>query len=116
METSPISSDSIPIRSLRLADLAQQLRLYKAPFCPLDFEGEEESEVDDRGTVFSPMAVSESAMAPPSLSRFGRFRFKTAAVLICLFEDSKGDLRVILTKRSSNLHTSPGKRRKMKQT
>jgi hypothetical protein len=101
METCPISNPD-PIKSLRLSDLAQQLRLYKAPLCPLDCEGEE-SEVYDRGTVFSPMA-------PPSFSLLGRFCFKTAAVLICLFEDSKGDLRVILTKRSSNLHTSPGKR------
>jgi coenzyme A diphosphatase NUDT7 len=106
METSPIRS-SDPIKSLRLADLEKQLRLYKAPLCPLDSDGEE-SEVDDRGKVFSPMAVVESVVAPSSLSGSARFRFKTAAVLICLFEDSKGELRVILTKRSSNLHTSPG--------
>ncbi|KAJ1685283.1 hypothetical protein LUZ63_016673 [Rhynchospora breviuscula] len=93
METSPTS----PIKSLRLAHLAKQLRLYKAPICPLDFPNEE-SEVDDR----------RKEVAPPSLSRPGRIPFKTAAVLICLFEDSNGDLRVILTKRSSNLHTSPG--------
>ncbi|KAJ3701207.1 hypothetical protein LUZ61_004912 [Rhynchospora tenuis] len=95
-KTSPTS----PIKSLRLADLAKQLRLYKAPICPLDFPNEEAEVDDDRTEVVSPV--------PPSLSRPGRIPFKTAAVLICLFEDSNGDLRVVLTKRSSNLHTSPG--------
>lgn len=112
METCPIRSTD-PIKSHSLAELEKQLLLYKTPLCPLDSEGEE-SEVDDRGAVFSPMAVADSVVAPTSLSRSARFRFKTAAVLICLFEDSNGDLRVILTKRSSNLNTSPGKIQKKK--
>lgn len=33
---------------------------------------------------------------------------KKAAVLICLFEGDQGDLRVILTRRSSRLSTYPG--------
>lgn len=37
-----------------------------------------------------------------------RFRPKKAAVLICLFEGDDGDLRVILTKRSSTLSTHSG--------
>ncbi|XP_047327608.1 nudix hydrolase 15, mitochondrial-like [Impatiens glandulifera] len=37
-----------------------------------------------------------------------KFEFKRAAVLICIFEDEKGELRVILTKRSSRLSTNAG--------
>lgn len=36
-------------------------------------------------------------------------RKKRAAVLICIFEGLEGELRVILTKRSMNLSTHPGK-------
>lgn len=45
---------------------------------------------------------------PPQLTVFT----KRAAVLVCLFrDDSGGDLRVILTKRSSDLSTHSGKHR-----
>ncbi|XP_020577617.1 nudix hydrolase 15, mitochondrial-like [Phalaenopsis equestris] len=37
-----------------------------------------------------------------------RFHSKRAAVLVCLFEGAKGDIRVILTKRSSKLSTHSG--------
>ncbi|KAJ4794673.1 Nudix hydrolase [Rhynchospora pubera] len=109
MATSPTSTNPSQIKSHRLAILANQLRLYKAPPSPLDAPSSDEDApvVDARGKVFSPMAVAESS-APPTLARPDRFHSKTAAVLICLFEDSRGDLRVILTKRSSNLSTHSG--------
>lgn len=107
MATSPTNPNQI--RSLRLANIASQLRLYKPPPFPLDASTSDEDApvVDARGKVFSPMAVAESA-APATLSRPDQFHPKTASVLICLFEDSKGDLRVILTKRSSNLSSHSG--------
>ncbi|KAJ1685282.1 hypothetical protein LUZ63_016672 [Rhynchospora breviuscula] len=111
MATSPTTTPTHPnqIKSHRLAILANQLRLYKAPPSPLDASASDDDApvVDARGKVFSPMAVAESS-APPTLARPDRFHSKTAAVLICLFEDSRGDLRVILTKRSSNLSTHSG--------
>ncbi|KAF3328555.1 nudix hydrolase 15 [Carex littledalei] len=107
MATSPTNPNQI--RSLRLANLASQLRLYKPPPSALDASTSDEDTpvVDARGKVFSPMAVAESA-APATLSRPDQYRPKTASVLICLFEDSRGDLRVILTKRSSNLSSHSG--------
>lgn len=38
----------------------------------------------------------------------GSYEFKRAAVLICLFQDESGQIRVILTKRSSALSTHSG--------
>ncbi|KAF5782201.1 putative NUDIX hydrolase domain-containing protein [Helianthus annuus] len=67
----------------RLAALAQQLRMYKAPVA----------------------ADDDDAMGQPS----ERLRPKKAAVLICLFEqDNNEGIRVILTKRSSGLSTHSG--------
>ncbi|ERN13971.1 nudix hydrolase 15, mitochondrial [Amborella trichopoda] len=68
-------------KSQRLRVLAQQLREYKPSV----------------SSYFREREVYFSSGKP------GR-----AAVLICLFENECGDLRVILTKRSSNLHTHSG--------
>ncbi|XP_077226705.1 nudix hydrolase 22, chloroplastic-like [Tasmannia lanceolata] len=86
----------------RLRNLAQQLRLYKPPFSDEDENEEEKKRV---GKVISQLGLPESAapITPPS-----KFKPKRAAVLVCLFEGDKGDLRVILTKRSSNLSTHSG--------
>ncbi|XP_028125409.1 nudix hydrolase 15, mitochondrial-like [Camellia sinensis] len=46
---------------------------------------------------------SEFVTNPPE-----RIRSKKAAVLFCLFEDKRGDIRVILTKRSLTLSTNLG--------
>ncbi|CAI9097283.1 OLC1v1033671C1 [Oldenlandia corymbosa var. corymbosa] len=43
-----------------------------------------------------------------NLSQSNEGRKKRAAVLICIFEDPNGELKVILTKRSMNLSTHPG--------
>ncbi|PKA47199.1 Nudix hydrolase 15, mitochondrial [Apostasia shenzhenica] len=109
--------------SQRLQVLIQQLRLYKADDCRSSGDAsaaEEEEEVtpaeaevgsgdlDDRGKVFSSVGLAKSVSPPRVLSSSNRFRPKRAAVLICLFEDEHGDLRVILTKRSSSLSTHSG--------
>ncbi|KAF7121510.1 hypothetical protein RHSIM_Rhsim13G0185000 [Rhododendron simsii] len=78
--------------SQRLVALVQQLRPSK-PLCP------------PSNTNNHPKAESETnPIAKPS----ERTRPKRAAVLICLFEDENGHLRVILTKRASTLSTNSG--------
>ncbi|CAJ1961848.1 unnamed protein product [Sphenostylis stenocarpa] len=83
--------------SKRLLDLAQRLRLYKPPLLPEDI-------LDD---FMEEKVVSEESTTPIAQNT-EKFRYKRAAVLICLFEGDAGDLRVILTKRSSKLSTYSG--------
>ena len=102
--------DSASSSSLRLAALAQQLRLYKPP-PPIDDDSEDIQE--ETGKVVSQVGFVESSTPiGQNLDKEGekeeRFRPKRAAVLVCLFEGDKGDLRVILTKRSSKLSTHSG--------
>ena len=94
--------------SQRLVALAHQLRHYRPPPTPLDDDDDSEEPTIEgsAGKVVSQVGVEESA-APISRDP-ERFRPKRAAVLICLFEDDAGDLRVILTKRSSTLSTHSG--------
>ncbi|XP_030460161.1 nudix hydrolase 15, mitochondrial-like [Syzygium oleosum] len=93
-----------PPPSRRLVALAQQLRLYKPP---PDFEDAEEQRIEETaGKVVSQVGFPESAT--PMARDPGRFTPKRAAVLICLFEGDDGELRVILTKRSSGLSTHSG--------
>lgn len=82
----------------RLYELIQRLRLYKPPPPPDD-----EDDIDEKGKVFSSMGISEAQASLPE-----PFQPKRAAVLICLFEGERGELRVILTKRSRNLSTHSG--------
>ncbi|WOL08261.1 nudix hydrolase 15, mitochondrial-like isoform X1 [Canna indica] len=94
----------------RLQVIAQQLRLYHpAPgyssSSPADADGDD-AVLDDRGKVFSTMALPHSSASAVLLRRPPDP--KPAAVLICLFEDDSGDLRVLLTKRSSNLSSHSG--------
>lgn len=90
-----------------LGELIQRLRLYNAP-PPSDDDGDGE-DVDERGKVFSSLGLAETAAAAAAdAPLLERFRPKRAAVLICLFEGDLGELRVILTKRSSNLSTHSG--------
>ncbi|XP_065016988.1 nudix hydrolase 15, mitochondrial-like isoform X2 [Musa acuminata AAA Group] len=96
--------------SHRLLRLAQQLRLYRPS--PLSSDADE-TVVDDRGKVFSAMALPESAAAAAAAHLTGsgateKLAPKRAAVLVCLFEGDRGEFRVILTKRSSNLSTHSG--------
>ncbi|KAL3739956.1 hypothetical protein ACJRO7_021263 [Eucalyptus globulus] len=95
-----------PPPSQRLAALAQQLRLYKPP--PPDSEDAEEERIEEAaGKVVSQVGFPESA-TPIAGDHRERFTPKRAAVLICLFEGDDGELRVILTKRSSRLSTHSG--------
>ncbi|KAK7400651.1 hypothetical protein VNO78_11890 [Psophocarpus tetragonolobus] len=90
--------------SQRLLALAQHLRQYKAPSFPEDIV--EQSIEESGGKVVSQVGFPESAT--PIDQNPEKFRPKKAAVLICLFEGDDGDLRVILTKRSSKLSTHSG--------
>ncbi|KAK6149983.1 hypothetical protein DH2020_017508 [Rehmannia glutinosa] len=74
-------------RSETLVKLAQRLRLYKPPYSFHVSDGTKDSEIR-----FSPGEVGPNR----------------AAVLICLFEDENGDLRVILTRRSSTMSSYSG--------
>ncbi|XP_058095693.1 nudix hydrolase 15, mitochondrial-like [Magnolia sinica] len=91
--------------SQRLRILAQQLRLYRPPSSSSFSDEDENEESGASGKVVSHADFAESA-AP--ISNPAKFKTKRAAVLICLFEGDAGDLRVILTKRSSNLSTHAG--------
>ncbi|KAA8519699.1 hypothetical protein F0562_013856 [Nyssa sinensis] len=84
--------------SRRLFTLAQQLCGYTHP---PTFDDEETA-----GKVVSQVGFAESAT--PIVHQSETFRPKRAAVLVCLFEGNDGDLRVILTKRSSGLSTHSG--------
>jgi len=87
--------------SKRLLDLAQRLRLYKPPVLPDDI-------LDDvmEEKVVSEVSYSESITSIAQNTE--ELRYKRAAVLICIFEGDAGDLRVVLTKRSSKLSTYSG--------
>ncbi|KAH9309934.1 hypothetical protein KI387_037845 [Taxus chinensis] len=93
--------------SLKLKNLAQRLRFYKPPDSAL-FENQIEE--SNGGGVSSQLGVAESiAISSNSTEiRAARNSTKRAGVLICLFEGSGGDLRVILTKRSRNLSSHSG--------
>ncbi|XP_060202557.1 nudix hydrolase 15, mitochondrial-like isoform X2 [Lycium barbarum] len=106
------SSSSSSKSSQRLFCLAQQLRLYKAPppppFLDDDTDFEEQKLEESAGKVVSQLGFQES-VTPVGAVKQERFKPKRAAVLICLFEgDNDGELRVILTKRSSKLSTHSG--------
>lgn len=102
-----IVMDSSSSGSQRLVALAQQLRLYKPP--PTFEDMEEQSLEESGGKVVSQVGFAESA-TPIGQQDPQRIRpmTKKAAVLVCLFEGDAGDLRVILTKRSSRLSTHSG--------
>ncbi|GMI72866.1 ARABIDOPSIS THALIANA NUDIX HYDROLASE HOMOLOG 15, nudix hydrolase homolog 15 [Hibiscus trionum] len=90
--------------SKRLLALAQHLRHFKPP--PCSWDDDEPTIEEAAGNVVSLVGFQESATRVAQNS--GRFRSKRAAVLICLFEGDAGDLRVILTKRSSRLSSHSG--------
>uniref|UniRef100_A0A6V7QYY0 Nudix hydrolase domain-containing protein n=1 Tax=Ananas comosus var. bracteatus TaxID=296719 RepID=A0A6V7QYY0_ANACO len=78
-----------------LTELIQRLRLYTPPSSALS---DPENDDDDDG----------DAVPRPARAGYVRFRPRRAAVLICLFEGDRGELRVILTKRASTLSTHSG--------
>lgn len=78
--------------SPNLLKISEQLRLYEPPPAPPQDDPKSDSVEEE--------AVEESAI---------RIRPKRAAVLVCLFEGDQGEVRVILTKRSSTLSTHSGR-------
>ncbi|CAL5407128.1 unnamed protein product [Camellia sinensis] len=87
--------------SERLMNIAQQFRLFNTNYNPI-----EDPTIKDSASKAVPHELttnSESATNP-----LERIRSKRAAVLICLFEYERRDLRVILTKRPSTLSTNSG--------
>ncbi|BFG27887.1 hypothetical protein CerSpe_141610 [Prunus speciosa] len=94
------------VGSQRLLALAQQLRLYKPPPFSSDDDIEEQRNEEIAHKVVSQVGFAESNT--PIAQDPERFTPRRAAVLLCLFEGDAGDLRVILTKRSSKLSTHSG--------
>ncbi|CAK9148202.1 unnamed protein product [Ilex paraguariensis] len=99
--------------SQRLKDLAQQLSIYK-PLHPLNDtknkNPNEDPTIRDTSDKLFPEEFdsnTESATNPIA-NQSERLRSNRAAVLICIFEGENGDLRVILTKRSSTLSSHSG--------
>lgn len=89
----------------RLMVIAQHLRDYKRP--PSIYDQMEEQKIQETsGKVISQVGFQKSVS--PSGRCAKTFRPKKAAVLVCLFEEDNGDLRVILTKRASRLSTHSG--------
>ncbi|KAK9265625.1 hypothetical protein L1049_021509 [Liquidambar formosana] len=98
--------------SHRLTALAQQLRLYKPPpsLCNLTEQQPPPPTQQTTGNLVSQDLCSNAECATPIAHHPERSKPKSkrAAVLICLFEGESGDLRVILTKRSSSLYSHSG--------
>ncbi|KAB2078024.1 hypothetical protein ES319_A06G132700v1 [Gossypium barbadense] len=93
------------VQSKRFLVLAQQLRHYKPP--PCSWDDNEERIIEEAARKFvSQVGFQESVTRVAQNPE--KFRPKRASVLICLFEGDAGDLRVILTKRSSRLSTHSG--------
>nr|AFK40178.1 unknown [Medicago truncatula] len=99
------SSNVTTSGSQRLLALAQHLRLYKPPPPFPEDVLEQSIEEESGGKIVSQLGFPESATMIQNPEKFSP---KKAAVLICLFEGDDGDLRVILTKRSSKLSTHSG--------
>ncbi|KAL1204601.1 Nudix hydrolase 15 [Cardamine amara subsp. amara] len=106
--TTTTTTSSFVDGSSRLSALAQQLRRYKPPpSSSFDDDAEEtQANQETAGKVVSQVGFQESIAPIPKDPE--RFKPKRAAVLICIFEGDGGDLRVILTKRSSRLSTHSG--------
>ena len=100
-----LNGGSLSFSSQRLLALTQHLRHYKPPPFSLD-DSEEQIIKDAIEKVVSQVGFQESVT--PVAQNQEKFRPKRAAVLICLFEGDAGDLRVILTKRSSRMSTHSG--------
>jgi len=83
--------------SLKLKNLAKRLRSYKPPRAPWCSDAHGDESGGGGGGVSSNSELY-----------VGLKRVKRSAVLVCLFEDSDGDLRVILTQRSVNLSLHSG--------
>ena len=80
--------------SKKLRCLANRLRCYQPP----SVNGETENGIDQGINSTNNTRITKPVEA----------KQRRAAVLICLFKGTEGELRVILTKRSMNLSSHPG--------
>ena len=88
--------------SQKLNNLAEQLRLYKPP-----------TKYSTNNKITNPIEDDKISNA----SQHGNAKSNNrAAVLICLFEGIDGDVRVILTKRSSTLSSHSGEKKALKRS
>ena len=75
------------------------LRLYRPSHPLISLIEQQLKEVSDNATITVTQELGSAESARP---------INRAAVLICIFEGKDGDLRVILTKRSSTLSSHSG--------
>lgn len=94
----PLPSTEENWGSKKLHRLIEQLKLHKSP--RMDEENNEK--IGTNCSIRNYMTTKNEEFGCVS------WRERRAAVLICLFEGSEGELRVILTKRSTNLASHPG--------
>lgn len=90
--------------SQNLKNLAERLRLNNKPIKDLRISDSENLVVSRDAELTSERFTNLTAEQQEKIKTG-----KSAAVLICLFEGKGGDIRVILTKRSSNLSSHSGK-------
>ena len=87
--------------SQKLKNLAEQLRLNRNPI--------EDHRIPNPGQVVpQEEELTSERLKNPAALQPEKVKSNRAAVLICLFEGEEGDLRVILTKRSSRLSSHSG--------
>lgn len=90
--------------SQNLKNLAERLRLNSKPIEDLRISDPQNQVVSQDEELTSERFTNLTADQPKKIKSG-----KSAAVLICIFEGKGGDIRVILTKRSSNLSSHSGK-------
>ncbi|CAI9087327.1 OLC1v1021376C1 [Oldenlandia corymbosa var. corymbosa] len=91
--------------SQKLSELAERLRRYQ----PLNhYSQNPEPRINDHSEILQRKDSISEGMENPNISQTSKVKSNKAAVLICLFEGSSGEIRVILTKRSSTLSSHPG--------
>ncbi|XP_055807751.1 nudix hydrolase 11-like isoform X2 [Solanum dulcamara] len=92
-------------RSERLMKLAERLHLYN----PFDTSSNTiNTQSQNQEFVPKKQELGTDPIANNNNSNSIRSKSNRAAVLVCLFEDQQGHLRVILTKRASTLSTHSG--------
>ena len=88
--------------SQTLRRLAEQLQCYKAPSLIEELENINGHNIGSTFGIMDPIERENEQFT------CANWRERRAAVLVCLFEGYKGELRVILTKRSMKLSSHPG--------
>ncbi|KAJ4846861.1 hypothetical protein Tsubulata_011859 [Turnera subulata] len=92
-------SNNMDDKSQELIYLAERLRSYKPSSSLVNSTQQKPLPLVENAR--NPLSKESSSIQEPT-------RLKRAAVLVCIFQGNDGDLRVILTKRSSTLSSHPG--------